>query len=685
MNRSLLRSISSFLIGIIFFMSCGKEISPLQVALLFTDHMVLQQQTETPIWGKGNPGSRVTVAASWGNNVEVFVNSQGSWKAEIDTPEFGGPHQLIISSENEKILLKDVMVGEVWLASGQSNMEWPMNARINNQKQEIENAEYPQIRMFTMPRNWVGTNSDETAWKVASPESIRQFSAVGYFFARELTQNLDVPIGILNTSWGGTRVEAWTSMEQLAEMTPSKKQVQEIINQGGLSKMIENQSIINRQIDTSNNEFLGAPSFSIPERVADWRLLTLNDMEYADPEFDDSGWNSFEASGNDGEEITFEEFFEPGTLAENGVVWLRKSFDLSDFSSPYSFVVDGGIDDFDYTYLNGTLIGSGFSCCTSRSYSIPEGLLKKEGNVLAIRIIDTGGLGGFRSSAYLESANEKLQLDQGNWQIKHHAFYLETSIQLHKFNFGDLIQNMDVISAQVKKGLSPNDPNRYSVLFETMVKPLIPFKFKGALWYQGESNVANHQDYKTLFTGMIADWRAQWESDFPFYFVQIAPYEYVPEALSQSLRDAQRKTLSLERTGMAITLDIGEEKDIHPANKQDVGLRLARLALHYDYGQKDIVPTGPLYKSQTLYPAYIDLSFDHVGSGLEGKNDLSGFEIAASDRSFAPATATIIGDQIRVSSLKVKNPKHVRYGWKNYFEATLFNQEGLPASSFETP
>ena len=670
---------------LVFFASCDKTTLPLAVAPVFTDHMVLQQQTDTPIWGTGNPGSKVTVATSWGKKVAGFVNTNGRWKVEIETTEFGGPHQLSIASESVEIVLKDVMLGEVWLTSGQSNMEWPMNAKINNQKQEIEAADYPRIRMFSMPRDSNGTNSKAASWQVANPQNIKDFSAVGYFFAREMIQNLDIPIGIINTSWGGTRVEAWTSMEKLAEMTPSKKEAQQIINQGGLVKIIENQNIINRQIDKTNKEYLGTPSFPIPTNIADWESLTLNDVGYAAPDFDDSGWKTFEASGNEDEVIAFENFFEPGTLSENGVLWLRKSFDIADPSSTYNFFVNGGIDDFDYTYLNGTLIGSGFSCCTSRSYSIPEGLLKKEGNVLAIRIIDTGGLGGFRSAAYLKSENEQLQLDKGSWRLKHHAFYLESSIQLHKFNFGDLIENKDTISSHVKKGLSLNNPNRYSVLFETMVKPIIPYKFKGALWYQGESNVANHQDYKTLFTGMISDWRTQWKSVFPFYFVQIAPYEYIPEASSQSLRDAQRKTLSLERTGMAITLDIGEEKDIHPANKQDVGLRLARLALPYDYGQKDLVPTGPLYKSQILHPNYIDLSFDHIGSGLWGKNNLSGFEIAASEGGFVPAKAIIIGDQIRVSSKKVKNPKRVRYGWKNFFDATLFNQEGLPASSFETP
>ena len=685
MLNNLNHLVTSASIIFLFLLSCEQENTSLELAPLFTDHMVLQQQTQVPIWGKGSSGAKVTVTPGWGNPEEAEVDDLGNWEVMIQTPEYGGPYTVKVSHLSNEILLEDVLLGEVWLASGQSNMEWPLFARINNQEEEIKNANYPQIRMFSVPRNLNGTNISSASWKVTTPENVKQFSAVGYFFAREMIRNLEVPIGILNTSWGGTRVEAWTSIEKLAAMAPSKKEAQEIIDQGGRTAINAKSKTVNTELRVENERYLEAPSFSIPENSAGLKSLVLNDLEYAAPEFDDSSWKSFEGRSSSDQTIAFEDFFKSGTLAENGVVWLRKSFDVSDPTGAYSFNVTGGIDDFDYTYLNGTQIGQGFACCTSRSYSIPEGLLKKEGNVLAIRIIDTGGEGGFKGEAYLEKGNEKQILDQGTWRLKHHAFYLNTSIQLHQLDFESLLKEDQKLKENIKVGKSIDDPNRYSVLFETMVQPVIPYKVKGALWYQGESNVSNHQDYKTLFTGMITDWRSRWGSNFPFYFVQIAPYEYTPEASSQSLREAQRNTLLLEKTGMAITLDIGEEKDIHPANKQDVGLRLARLALHHDYGKKDVVPSGPLYKSQTLHSKYIDLSFDYVGSGLMSKKDLTGFEIAAFGGDFVPAKAIIIGNQIRVSSKKINNPKLVRYGWKNYFEATLFNQEGLPASSFQTP
>jgi sialate O-acetylesterase len=371
-------------------------------------------------------------------------------------------------------------------------------------------------------------------------------------------------------------------------------------------------------------------------------------------------------------------------MAENGVVWYRKKFDVIDSLGAYTLSFNRGIDDIDYTYVNGVLIGNTLACCTDKIYTIPDGILKKEGNVLAIRVIDTGGAGGFRGSIFLNSDNEKQRLDQGTWKQKHHAFYLYPSLQLHNLSTNELIAKEGALKANLKIGLNLNDPNNYSILFEKMLTPIMPYGIRGALWYQGESNVNNFQDYQELFSEMIRDWRSSWEYEFPFYFVQIAPYIYSDSEQSYALRDAQRKSLSTPKTGMAITLDIGEEYDIHPANKLDVGLRLARLALHNDYGKKGIIPSGPLYRDHKILSKFIEIEFDYIGSGLFSKNGLKGFEIAGDNGKFMPGKAKIIGNKVRVSSSKVKTPKSVRYGWSNYFEATLFNKEGLPASSFQT-
>jgi sialate O-acetylesterase len=670
-------------IGLVLLISsCTIEKKPLKLAPLFTSHMVLQQEAKVPIWGSASPGAPIEVAASWGETVSTQADEKGDWKVILETKKYGGPFALTIQEGTTEILLQDVLLGEVWLASGQSNMEWPMSARILNQEAEIKTADYPQIRMFSVPRDLEGTSLDKTSWKVTTPETVKQFSAVGYFFARKLVQELNIPVGIINTSWGGTRVEAWTSIEQLAQMEPSKEEALEIQSQGGVEGLKAYNQKISQEILAQNSAYLEAPAFAVPKTMEEWERLQLNDTHYADSDFDDTNWHTFQSEESD--LIAFEFFFESRSLAEDGVVWMRKRFDLDTPEDFDHFEVEGGIDDYDYTYLNGKLIGKGFNCCSARSYEIPQGILKKKGNVLAVRIIDIMGQGGFRGNIFLSGTDKKRQLDNGEWKLKHQAFYLETNFQNHNLDLNALVENDNELQKQIKKG-KKNGPNLYSNLYQNMIKPLIPYTIKGALWYQGESNVDNYQEYQTLFTGMITDWRARWGAEFPFYFVQIAPYHYEPHQSSQALREAQRKTVAFNKTGMAITLDIGEEEDIHPANKQEVGLRLARLALHNDYGYQDLVATGPLYKSKMLHPNAIDLSFDHIGNGLIAKPVLSGFEIASSEGPFVPAKAQIIGNQVRVSSPKVRNPQRVRYGWKNYFEGTLFNSEGLPASSFETP
>ena len=566
-----------------------------------------------------------------------------------------------------------------------------MSARIINQKQEIQNANYPNIRMFSVPRNLNGINIDLASWKVSTLKNISDFSAVGYFFAREIHNRLGVPVGIINSSWGGTRVEAWTSIEKLAEINSSKKEAQEIILKGGVKGITAKKALLNKKIILSNEAYFNTRSYSIPDSFKGWKNLDLEDLEYSKVDFDDKDWDELEVSGSDEDLITFERIFKKETYAEDGVIWLRKKFDISNTDTSYRFIAQGGIDDFDYTYINGKLIGKGMSCCEGRSYDIPPGILKEKDNILAIRVLDLGEVGGFRSSIYLESNKDRFEFDKGIWRFKHIAFYLNSSIQKHNLSSQQLINDEKVLKTKIKKGLTIEDPNMYSILYNTMIKPLVPYTLKGFLWYQGESNVNNYYQYKNLFTGMISDWREKWKQDLPFYFVQIAPFIYSDIAngcgtcLSHELRDAQRKSLDLIKTGMVVTSDIAEKNDIHPANKQDVGKRLARLALSNDYEKTEFLSSGPLYVDQKKFKSYIDLYFDHKGTGLMAKGKLKDFEIAGEDQNFHPAYATIIEDKVRVSSKKVVNPKFVRYGWKNYFEASLFNKEGLPVSSFRTP
>ena len=685
------RKIIFYIFFFLAFISCTNKSKSLKIAAIFSDHMVLQQLSDVSIWGHGIPGKSVKINSNWGGSSTTIVSQSGNWMTTLKTPVYGGPYEIKVKSETDEIKFKDVLIGEVWLASGQSNMEWPMSARIINQKQEIQNANYPNIRMFSVPRNLNGINIDLASWKVSTLKNISDFSAVGYFFAREIHNRLGVPVGIINSSWGGTRVEAWTSIEKLAEINASKKEAQEIILKGGVKGITAKKALLNKKIILSNEAYFNTRSYSIPDSFKGWKNLDLEDLEYSKVDFDDKDWDKLEVSGSDEDLITFERIFKKETYAEDGVIWLRKKFDISNTDTSYRFIAQGGIDDFDYTYINGKLIGKGMSCCEGRSYDIPPGILKEKDNILAIRVLDLGEVGGFRSSIYLESNKDRFEFDKGIWRFKHIAFYLNSSIQKHNLSSQQLINDEKVLKTKIKKGLTIEDPNMYSILYNTMIKPLVPYTLKGFLWYQGESNVNNYYQYKNLFTGMISDWREKWKQDLPFYFVQIAPFIYSDIAngcgtcLSHELRDAQRKSLDLIKTGMVVTSDIAEKNDIHPANKQDVGKRLARLALSNDYEKTEFLSSGPLYVDQKNFKSYIDLYFDHKGTGLMAKGKLKDFEIAGEDQNFHPAYATIIEDKVRVSSKKVVNPKFVRYGWKNYFEASLFNKEGLPVSSFRTP
>ncbi len=446
---------------------------------IFSDDMVLQQKTQAPVWGWAEPGEKVTVTLG-DAKAEATTNEQGKWMTKIQTPGAGGPMTLVIKGKNE-IALKNVLMGEVWVCSGQSNMQWSVAAS-TNAKEEIENAKYPKIRLFTVPSAKEMPQPEPQAdlgldlqWTECTPQSVPGFSAVAYFFGRKLQQELDVPIGLINTSWGGTICEAWTSKPAL-------------------------------------------------ESDPDWY----------------------------------------GPILERG------------------------------------------------------------------------------------------------------------------------------------KTFQAGNPNQPAVLFNGMINPLVPFAIKGAIWYQGESNLGRAEQYAKLFPAMITDWRKNWgQGDFPFLFVQLAPYCYAGDKANNTPKDskqlgelweAQLKTLKLPNTGMAVTTDITELFDIHPKNKQDVGQRLALWALANSYEKSDVVYSGPLYDSMAVEDNKIRLKFKHVGGGLEAKDGqpLNFFTIAGEDQAFVDAKAEIDGDTIVVTSDQVEKPVAVRFGWSDFATPNLFNKAGLPASPFRT-
>lgn len=432
---------------------------------VFGSHMVLQQQTEAPIWGWADAGEEITVTLGEAK-ATTKAGDDGRWTVKLATPAAGGPLQLVVAGKNT-VTLDDILIGEVWVCSGQSNMEWAVT-QSDNPEQEVAAAAFPNLRLFTVTRSVAEQPQTdvEGQWQVCAPETIGSFSAVAYFFGRKLHQDLGVPVGLINTSWGGTFAEAWTSRETLA----------------------------------------------------------------ADPDFQ--------------------------PILERGATF------------------------------------------------------------------------------------------------------------------------------------TPQNPNQPSVLYNAMIHPLLPLAIRGAIWYQGESNVARAAQYEKLFPAMIGDWRKHWgRGDFPFYFVQLAPFRYrnLDPRMCAELWEAQLKTLAVPETGMAVTVDIGNVDDIHPRNKQEVGRRLALWALAKTYG-KDLVYSGPLYESMAVEGNKIRVNFRHAIGGLLARDGapLTHFMVAAADGEFVPAVATIEGESVVVSSDQVPQPAAVRFAWQDDAEPNLVNQSGLPASPFRT-
>lgn len=649
-------------LGLLFFLSCKESIKKeLSLNPLFSDHMVLQQQDNVTFWGTYNPMEKVTISGSWGEESVTNSDSKGNWKLNLKTPKAGGPFEVSITTQDKTILLEDVLIGEVWLASGQSNMEMPLegflpNEPIDNYKEEIAAANYSNIRYIDVTRAIEPTPTDSFAgeWTVTNPQNANRFSATAYFFARRLYQELGVPIGMITSTWGGTPVESWISKEKIKSL-------------GEFPEIMENLKEENISIFT--DWFSKFPTSKVPSTPEAWSNLRLDDDSFAGAGFDDTDWKKTP------ELVAVEELT---VTSGDGVYWLRKKVAIDDISSDYTLEIAKGIDDMDETFINGEKVGSTFGWNTPRSYEIPKSVLVQGENSLAVRVVDTGGGGGFMSEPILtnNTTGKQIPLSE-DWLYSQSAGIQGSNFLLFHKNQEALKNPPAGIDSYSLDAHTP------TVLYNGMIHPLIPYNIKGAIWYQGESNVGQEEQYLKLFPGMIEDWRERWKNEFPFYFVQIAPFSYGNE-LSPALRDAQRKSLKTPKTGMAITMDIGLPKSIHPGNKQDVGDRLARLALANDY-EKDIVASGPLYKTHSVSGNKILVEFSHIGTGLMSKSSgLLGFEIAGANKVFTPAKAIQVNNTVEVTGSGIAEPKYVRYAWKDYIVGTLYNKEGLPAASFTT-
>jgi len=646
--------------------------SSFRLAPLFTDNMVVQQKSAVPFWGTGTPGALVALHASWKQEAAAVVGPDGRWSLALKTPGAGGPYEIEIRHNDSTLTLRNVLVGEVWLCSGQSNMEMPLEGwatdSILNSQEEIRNSSYPEIRLFTVRRAYAAVPQSVCAgaWNECSPQSSHSFSAVAYFFGRALHRALNVPVGLINASWGGTAVEAWMSRDSLSTVTQYDSILQKI------SVTADSLTVLQAWL-----ERFPAIEMSRRDPNTRWQNLGLQDEECALPRFTDSTWHIMKLP-------TYWERTEVGEF--DGVVWFRRQVKIPAAWLHRDLVLElGPVDDMDAAYVNGTRVGAHETegqWNVNRVYAVSGECIDSTLVSIAVRVMDNGGGGGIYGAAqsmclHPRGEDEKVSL-AGDWRYLPVADYR-----------GDKLYVLGAKGEQFfRRPRLPFDFSGYSptALYNGMIVPLAPFTLAGVIWYQGESNAGAPAMYRTLFPLMIGNWRSTFRSPrLPFYYVQIAPYQYDPRTQSQYLRESQFRTLNLKNTGMTVTMDIGNARNIHPANKQEVGRRLALWALARTYG-KHVACSGPLYRSAKYLKDKIELSFDQAAQGLVVTQSESGngFMIAGEDRIFKPADVRVQGSRLIVSHPAVANPKAVRYAFSNTAQATLFNIQGLPSPSFRT-
>jgi sialate O-acetylesterase len=618
----------------------------LQVGLLFSDGMVLQRDQIVPVWGTASPGSEISVGFR-GQSAAAHADAQGRWQVELAATSAGGPYDMEISTGGEDLVVHDVLVGDVWVCSGQSNMEWTV-ADSMNAAAEIALASDSAIRHFKVPRSWSAEPVDTLAggqWQTADPESVGSFTAVGYFFAREIRREIEVPIGLINSSWGGSRIEPWMSAAALA------------MDDADVRQVLEDEKAYEQEIRTMLEASVGG----VPDSD---RGFVDGEPIWADPDLDDSSWDEIPVPS------AWEAVGYPGM---DGIAWYRTSFHLTAEEAEKGIRLGlGTIDDSDISWVNGHEVGRTENAWNqARLYEVPPKALRSGGNILVVRVEDPQGGGGIQGDPgllFIESDGNRRSL-VGMW----------------KFAVGYFTVNLE----DHKRALP-------TLLYNHMVYPLLRFPIKGVLWYQGESNADYAEDavaYRGLFVDLIEDWRRGWRAeDLPFLWVQLASFMSPPMVPADSawatLRESQSAALALPHTAQVITLDVGEALDVHPTNKQAVGHRLALAALGTTYG-RDVVYSGPTYKEHRVEAGEVWITFEHVGSGLVARDaaggGVRGFAVAGAKGDFVWARAKIEGDRVVVWHPEVPQPVAVRYAWADNPEgANLYNREGLPAGPFRT-
>ncbi|MCI3936444.1 sialate O-acetylesterase [Chryseobacterium aahli] len=611
----------------------------IKLPALVSDGMVLQRNQKLNVWGKADAGEKVEVKFL-NKNYKTTADQTGNWKITLPEQKAGGPYTMTIN----EITLKDILIGDVWLASGQSNMELPMRRLTPLYADEIKNANNQNIRFFTVPQKYnfklPQTELDGGKWEATNPQTILNFSGVAYFFAKELSQKNKVAVGIIHASLGGSPIQAWMDENSL-------KKYPEYLDE---AKKWQNDDLIK---STESGE------------------QALSKAWYTELDQSDIGlnqhWESFDLNDSDWKTMNIPGSWEDKEGSFEGSVWFRKEINLTkNQTGKTAFLNLGRIKDADVTYINGVKVGNVTYEYPPRWYDIPAGVLKEGKNVIAVRISNGSGKGQFIADKpyYLEIDGNKIDL-KTEWKYK--------------------------IGAKMEKMAPGTTFIRWKPtgLYNAMINPLISYNIKGAIWYQGESNTGKPKEYGDLLTTMITDWRNKWnQKEMPFFTVQLAnfmePKTQPIESNWAELREQQRQvSLKVPNTGLAVIIDIGEWNDIHPLNKKTVGDRLALQALKVA-DKKNIIADGPVYQTMKVEENKIILSFKNGTDDFAPVSELKGFAVKGKDAKYEWAKAKMEGNKIIVWNDNISNPVSVRYDWADNPDGNLKNKTGLPASPFTT-
>ncbi|MDQ6470848.1 sialate O-acetylesterase [Flavobacterium sp. LHD-80] len=628
------------LIGLLI---CSTIYSQIKLPRLISDGMILQRDIPVKIWGWAAPNEKIEIIFNK-KKFQTTTSQDGNWQITLPSQKAGGPYEMTLTASNI-IVVKNILFGDVWLCSGQSNMELPMDRVKDKYSDVIAKANNSEIRQFLVPDQYEfakeNTDLSSGEWKEANASNILNFSAVAYFFASEIYAKYKIPIGLINSALGGSPAESWLSADAIKKFPDYDAEYQKF-KDGTLGAQIEAND---RKISTDWYSEVNRQDEGLKKQ---WSKADLDDIDW--PVMNIPGyWGDYALEKT------------------NGAVWFRKEVNLSNLKASSAKLILGRIVDADSVYVNGNFVGTTSYLYPPRKYSFDPKFLKEGKNEIAIRVINNSGKGGFVEDKPYQLVLDKDSIDlKGEWKYK-----------------------LGVKMAP----LPPSTFIRWKPvgLYNSMIAPLKNYAIKGVLWYQGESSTKKPQEYGALMETLITSWRAEWkQGDFPFLFVQLTnfmePKTEPAESNWAALRQQQKNTLAVPNTGMAVTIDLGEWNDIHPLNKYDVGKRLALQARKVVYGEKNIVASGPLFKSMEQKGNQLLLSFTDTGSGLTAKNNtsLKGFEIAGSDGKFVWASATIEGNKVKIWNENISRPTKVRYAWAdNPVEANLYNKEDLPASPFE--